>query len=187
MKCNYTLIHRVVVLAFVVVHVRSRAQQAPVQIPTATPLLVQLEKHVPMKKGEPLKAYLLYPVYAENALALPAGTPLLGNVVRLTPDRSRRLHSWLRGDFTPFHTPIVQFNQLVLPNGSVEALVTQNATDGAPVLHLSAAPPASRRSFLSQQLQRARQQAKDTAAVVTAPGRGDRLLQDIYLQLPYHP
>jgi hypothetical protein len=140
-----------------------------------------------MKEGEPLKGYLLYPVYAENRLVIPAGTTPLGSVVKLNPDRNRRIHSWLRGDFTPFHIPVVQFDQLVLPDGSVQSIVSQNATGGAPVLHLWAAPSAGRRSFFTLQLNRAKQQVKDTAAVVTAPGRGDRLVQAIYRQLPYHP
>jgi hypothetical protein len=76
---------------------------------------------------------------------------------------------------------------LVLPDGSVQPVVGQNATDGAPVMHLSAAPSATRRSFLAQQLYRAKQQVKHTVALVTAPGRGDRLVQAIYRQLPYHP
>jgi hypothetical protein len=54
-------------------------------------------------------------------------------------------------------------------------------------LHLSAALAARRRSFFSQQLDRAKQQVKETIALVTAPGRGDRLVQAIYRQLPYHP
>jgi hypothetical protein len=49
------------------------------------------------------------------------------------------------------------------------------------------ASSATRRSFFTQQLNRAKQQVKDTAALVTAPGRGDRLVQAIYRQLPYHP
>jgi hypothetical protein len=187
MKNNYVPIHLLVILAFVLAPVPSRAQQGLLQIPPSTPLPIQLGKHVPMKKGQPLKGYLLYPVYADNQLVIPAGTTLLGNVVKLNPDRSRRIHSWLRGDFTPFHIPVVQFDQLVLPDGSVQSIVSQNATDGAPVLHLSAAPSPPQRSFFTQQLNRAKQQAKDTVAVVTAPGRGDRLVQAIYRQLPYHP
>jgi hypothetical protein len=140
-----------------------------------------------MKKGEPLQGYLLYPVYAENRLLIPAGSILRGNVVKLNPDRSHRIHSRLRGDFTPFHIPVVQFDQLVLPDGSVQSVVSQNAADGAPVLHLSAPPSTNQRSFLARQLYRAKQQMKDTVALVTAPGRGDRLVQAIYRQLPYHP
>jgi hypothetical protein len=187
MKHNYVLIRLLVIPVFVLAAVRSRAQQVLLQIPPSTPLPIQLGKHVPMKKGEPLKGYLLYPVYAENRLVIPAGATLLGNVVKLNPDRNRRIHSWFRGDFTPFHIPVVEFDQLVLPDGSVQSIVSQNATDGAPVLHLSAAPSATRRSFFTQQLNRTKQQVKDTVAVLTAPGRGDRLVQAIYRQLPYHP
>jgi hypothetical protein len=140
-----------------------------------------------MKEGEPLQGYLLYPVYAENRLVIPAGSILRGNVLKLNPDRSHRIHSRLWGDFTPFHTPVVQFDQLVLADGSVQPIVSQNATNGAPVLHLSAPPSANRRSFLAQQLYRAKEQIKDTVALVTAPERGDRLVQAIYKQLPYHP
>ena len=187
MKSNCALIYVLVIPAFVLAPVRSRAQQALVQVPPSTPLPIQLGKHVSMKKGEPLQGYLLYPVYADNRLVIPAGSILSGNVVKLNPDRNHRKHSRLWGDFTPFHIPVVQFDQLVLPDGSVQPVVSQNATDGAPVLHLSAAPAGTRRSFFAQQLHRAKQQVKDTVALVTAPGRGDRLVQAFYRQLPYHP
>jgi hypothetical protein len=187
MKNNCALIHLLVIPVFVLAPVRSLSQQALVQVPPSTPLPIRLGKHVPMKKGEPLQGYLLYPVYAENRLVIPAGSVLRGKVVKLNADRSHRIHSRLWGDFTPFHIPVVQFDQLVLPDGSVQPVVGQNATDGAPLIHLSAASSAARRSFLAQQLYRAKQQVKDTVALVTAPGRGDRLVQAIYRQLPYHP
>jgi hypothetical protein len=187
MKSNCALIHLLVIPFFVLAPVRCLSQQALIQVPPSTPLPIQLGKHVPMKKGESLQGYLLYPVYAENRLLIPAGSVLRGKVVKLNADRSHRLHSRLWGDFTPFHIPVVQFDQLVLPDGSVQPVVGQNATDGAPVIHLSAAPSPTRRSFLGQQLDRAKQQVKDTVALVTAPGRGDRLVQAIYRQLPYHP
>ncbi len=187
MKVNYALIHLLIIPVFVFARAQSRAQQALLDVPPSTPLPIELGKHVPMKEGEPLKGYLRYPVYVENRVAIPAGTTLLGHVVKLNPDRSRRIHSWLRGDFTPFHIPVVQFSQLVLPDGSLQSFVSQYATDGAPVLHLSAATSATRRSFFAQLLNRAKQQVRDTAALVTAPGRGDRLVQTIYRQLPYHP
>ena len=187
MKNNCSLIHLLLVPVFAFASIRSGAQPTLVQIPPSTPLPIQLGKHVPMKKGEPLKGYLLYPVYAENRLVIPAGSLLLGNVVKLNPDRSHRIHSRLWGDFTPFHIPVVQFDRLVLPDGSTQPVISQNATDGAPVLHLSAAPSGTRRSFLARQLYLAKQQVKGAVALVTAPGRGDRLVQAFYRQLPYHP
>jgi hypothetical protein len=87
------------------------AQETSIQIPADTPLPVQLGKHVPMRKGAPLECRLLYSVYAQNQLAIPAGTVLRGSVVALNSDRSRRIHSRLWGDFTPFHIPVVHFDR----------------------------------------------------------------------------
>ncbi len=163
------------------------AQKAPVEIPAATPLQVQLSEHVPMKKGEPLQCRLIYPVYADNKLVLPAGTLVRGSVIALRSDSGQRIRARLWGDFTPFHIPVVHFDQLVLPDGTTKQIETGDATDGAPVLHLS--PPRSQgsRSFISQQIAMMKQRAKDTAAIVTAPGREDRLVQFLYKQLPWHP
>ncbi len=158
-----------------------------VQVPSATPLSVQLLQHVPMKAGEPLEGRLLYPVYVDNRVAIPAGSKLYGSVIRLNPDRSRRIHSDLRGDFTPFHIPVVRFDRLVLPDGAVEAIASDRATDGVPILRLSTPAAKKRGSFIRREIAQGKQKVKDTVALVTAPGRGDRLVQFIYTQLPYHP
>jgi hypothetical protein len=163
------------------------AQKATVQIPVGTPLPVQLGKHVPLKKGEALDCHLMYPVYAKNEVAIPAGSIVRGTVVALTPDRSRRIHGRLWGDFTPFSVPVVHFDELVLPDGAVQQIASSDATNGAPVLHLSTPAASKSRSFISRQFTQAKQQAKNAAALVTAPGRKDRLVQLLYRQLPYHP
>lgn len=162
------------------------AQEAPIRIPTATPLLVELGKHVPMKKGEPLRGSLMYAVYAGNRLVIPAGSILCGSVVALRPDRGRRIHARLRGDFTPYRAPVVRFDRLILPDGIAKSISTDKATDGAPVLHLSATPRTSR-SLFPRLFAQLKQRMKDTVSLVTAPGRKDRLVQLLYRQLPYHP
>lgn len=133
-----------VLLSLIVTGCGVFAQETSIQVPTGTPLPVQLGKHVPMKKGKPIDGHLIYPVYAKNKLAIPAGSVLRGRVVALNPDRSRRIHSRLWGDFTPFHIPVVHFDQLVLPDGTIQKIVSSNATDGAPVLHLSASASKNR-------------------------------------------
>ena len=163
------------------------AQKTSLQVPAATPLPVQLGKHVPMKKGEPLQGSLLYPLYADNRLAIPAGSLLRGSVITLKPDRSRRIHARLWGDFTPYHIPVVHFDELVLPDGTIRQIASSDTTDGAPVLHLSTPASRSSHSFISQQIAQLKDRAKDTIALVTAPGRKDRLVQLLYSQLPYHP
>jgi hypothetical protein len=162
-------------------------QGAAIQIPATTPLSVQLLQHVPMKNGEPLEGRLLYPVYVENRIAIPAGTALRGRVIELDSDRSRRIHSRLRGDFTPFHIPVVQFDQLVLPDGTTQQIMSDSTKDGVPILRLSPPPGKSKGSFIRRQIAQEKQRLKDGAALFTKPGRGDRLVQFIYTQLPYHP
>jgi hypothetical protein len=162
-------------------------QAVSVQVPATTPLSIQLLQHVPMKIGEPLHGRLLYPVFVDNQVAIPAGSILRGSVTQLGPDRSRRIHARLRGDFTPFHTPVVQFDELVLPDGTVQTIGSDSATDGAPILRLSPPPGQKKGSFLSRQMALEKQRVKDTAAQFTAPGRRDRLVQFLYTQLPYHP
>lgn len=162
-------------------------QSTSIQIPANTPLSIQLEQHVPMKVGESLEGRLLYPVYVDNQIALPAGSRVRGTVLQLDSDRSRRIHARLRGDFTPFHIPVVRFDELILPDGELAAVVSDRAKDGAPVLRLSPAPGAKTGSMVSRQIAAEKQRIKDTAAQFTAPGRRDRLVQFIYTQLPYHP
>jgi hypothetical protein len=162
-------------------------QTTSVRIPARTPLSIQLLQHVPMKAGESLEGRLLYPVYVDNRIAIPADTTLRGTVIQLDSDRTRRIHARLRGDFTPFHIPVVRFDELVLPDGERESMVSDSAKDGAPILRLSPAPGAKKGSIVSRQIAAEKQRIKDAAAQITAPGRGDRLVQFIYTQLPYHP
>jgi hypothetical protein len=164
-----------------------RGQTTSIQIPSATPLSVQLPSHVPMKTGETVEGRLLYAVYVDNRIAIPAGTVVRGSVIQLKPDRSRRIRSRLRGDFTPFRIPVVRFDQLVLPGGIFQPIVSDSATDGVPILRLSPPPGKQKGSFIKRQIAQDKQRAKDTIALFTAPGRGDRLVQFLYTQLPYHP
>jgi hypothetical protein len=164
-----------------------RAQKTTVQVPTGTPLPVQLGKHLPMKKGKALDCRLMYPVYAKNKVAIPAGSIVRGQVLALTPDRSRRIHGRLWGDFTPFDIPVVHFDQLVLPDSTLYQIASSDATKGAPVLHLSTPAASKSQSFIVRQFIQLKDQAKGAAELVTAPGRKDRLVQLLYKQLPYHP
>lgn len=165
----------------------SDGQTTSVQIPATTPLSVQLLQHVPMKTGESLEGRLLYPVYVENRIAIPSGTILRGRVTQLDADRGRRIHARLRGDFTPFRIPVVRFDELVLPDGAVEPMVSESAKDGVPILRLSPPPGQKKGSIVSREIAAEKQRVKDAVAQFTTPGRGDRLVQFLYTQLPWHP
>lgn len=169
----------------------SPAQESPslptsAVVPQGTNLQVEITRHFPMKANEAIEGRLLHPIYVQGQLVVPQGTPVRGTVVKLEPDTSTRWHGRLRGDFTPFRTASVQFTQLMLPGGPVD-LITSGAVSGAPVIYLGATRTAASHSWLSRYWSQAKSQLHDRVAYFTAPGRGDRALQLLYHQLPYHP
>lgn len=183
-----------------VLHTRPAAQPAPppaavvpVPAPPQTPTLtagtslqVEIDRHYPMKAGEAIEGSLMHPIYWNGELAVPAHTQLHGHVVALQSNKKERVQARLRGDFTPYHTPEVRFDELMLPGGPLP-ITAAAAADGAPVLRLSAPGATPKRSFIAARWQQAKTQLHDRIAFFTAPGIGDRALQMLYHQLPYHP
>lgn len=162
------------------------SQIKDISLPAGTPLPVQIDDHLPMRVGQPIRAELIYPVYAGNKLALPEHTLVSGTVIRLQPDRTRRIHARLGGDLTPFHIPVVSFTQIILADGTALPVSSVPATDGAPI-YRAVAPPPTKGGFFRQQFDMGLSIARDDAAIFLAPGKADRLKQFVYSQLPYHP
>lgn len=155
-------------------------------LPQGTSLQVQIARHYPVKAHEPIEGRLLHPIFAEGRLAVPENTLVRGAVVALEPDTRARWHGRLRGDFTPFHTLQVQFDRLMLPSGAL-AISADRADNGAQVLRLAAPGAAPKQSLLARAWTQAKGRMLDQVAYFTAPGLGDRALQALYRQLPYHP
>lgn len=155
-------------------------------LPEGTNLQVETLRHYPMKDNEDVEARLLHPVFVDGRLAVPQDTMLHGKVVALEPDSKARWHARLRGDFTPFHTVQVQFNEMELSTGALP-ISTDKAENGAPVVRLAATAAVHHNSFISRYWSQAKSRMHDQVAYFTAPGRGDRALQLLYHQLPYHP
>jgi hypothetical protein len=65
--------------------------------------------------------------------------------------------------------------------------MSDSTKDGVPILRLSPPPGKTKGSFIRRQIAQEKQRLKDAAALFTKPGRGDRLVQFLYTQLPYHP
>ncbi len=145
-----------------------------------------IEKHLPMRVGQPIHAQLIYPVYTDNTLILPEKTIITGTVTELHSNHSRRINARINGDFTPYYIPVVRFTQMILPDGTPLSLTTSTATDGAPLLRL-VAPPPRKGGFIRTQWDYGVQVLHTEIAIFTAPEKGDRLVQLFYHQLPYHP
>jgi hypothetical protein len=139
-----------------------------------------------MRAGKPIRAHLLYPVYAGNHLLLPKDTVVTGTVSSLRSDHKRRVNAALGGDFTPFHIPEVHFDQIVLAKGISVPLEAGPATNGTPI-YRAVAPPVAKGGFLRRELDSGLNAVRGDLAFYIAPGKGDRFLQFIYGRLPYHP
>jgi hypothetical protein len=157
------------------------------ELAAGTTLQVQVPHPVRMKKGEPVNATLLYPVFIDGKMALPKGTQVHGAVTDLAADRTTRFHARLHGDFTPFHQPQVHFDQLLLSNGDTLTLEAPVVNNGAPVLELSSPGIQPHKSIFAKGWDEAKDRAREPIDFFTQPGLGDRAKQVLYHQLPYHP
>jgi hypothetical protein len=157
-----------------------------ITVPAGTPLPVQIDDHLPMRVGQAIDGQLIYPVYVDNNVVLPAKTIFHGTVVDLHSNHSRRISARLHGDFTPFHIPDVRFDSIVLADGTVVPIVTGTATDGAPICRL-VAPPPRKGGYVRQQWDVGVQILRDKLTIITGPDKKDRALQFLYTQLPVHP
>jgi hypothetical protein len=164
----------------------SLCQSEPGTVPAGTPLAVAIDQHYPMRAGAAIRGRLLYPIYADNQLLLPKDTVVSGSVVKLLSDHKRRVDATLGGDFTRFHTPEVQFTQILLPGGATIPLACGPAATGTQI-YRAVAPPAAKGGFFRQEFNSGVTVVRGDIAAFTAPGKGDRLLQWFYGQIPYHP
>jgi hypothetical protein len=180
------LLNLILALSLLIASPFALSQIQAITLPAGTPLPVQIEDHLPMREGQPIRAELIYPVYADNKLVLPEHTVVSGTVIKLRSDSSRRIHARLSGDMTPFHIPVVSFTQIILADGSALPFSSIPATDGAPI-YRAVAPPPTKGGFFRQQFDMGLSIARDDIAIFLAPGKGDRLKQFVYSQLPYHP
>jgi hypothetical protein len=155
-------------------------------LPAETPLALRIDEHLPMRNGQPVRAHLIYSIYGNDKLLLPKDTVVTGSVVELRSDHSRRVRAVMGGDFTPFHKPVVRFSSFVLADGASIPFASGDATEGAPIFRAIATPPA-KGGFLRRQFDGLLTVARSDVAIVTGPEKGDRFVQFIYSQIPYHP
>lgn len=162
----------------------ARAQVATV--PAGVPLRVEVDKRYPINVGTKIEGRLIAPVYLVDHEVLPIDTRISGSVIAEHPVKGgARADALLNGDFTPLVTPELRFDQITLPDGTVEPISTHvTQRDGAVVRMKSSV----KKPTLTQQAEDAiRQRKQETLDQITKPGKSDRLLRILYSQLPYHP
>jgi hypothetical protein len=165
----------------------------PLTVQPGVPLHVVLEKPVPIKHaGVPVEAHVVDPVFVFDHLVIPAGSQVLGHVTRVEGvSRKQRALALANGNFTPIRTAHVDFDTLVLKDGTRFALHTV-VTQGAPnMVHLVAGEQGKKKKGrVSHAVEQARQGAKareqETVKEITAPGKMQRLKARLWAEFPYH-
>src|ERR1700745_1908951 len=99
----------------------AHAQQAT--IPAGVPLRIQIDKRCPVNVGTKVEGHLIAPVYLVDHEVLPVNTRVSGSVVAEHPVKGgQRADALLNGDFTPLVIPEVRFDQITLPDGTVQPM-----------------------------------------------------------------
>jgi hypothetical protein len=164
------------------------------------PLRVRLNQRVKITKaGQVVTATVVDPVYAYDRIVIPSGATVTGHVARFdVPSRWSRARTMLAGNFTPQRTPILQFDQLALADGTTMPIATMVGA-GRENITLSTTTAAPKTSGVLARgkdeaagraraaLAGAKQRVHDAVADVKAPGRMQRLKEAAINQLPYHP
>lgn len=152
-------------------------------------LEVQVDRDSHMKVGEIVRARTVYPLYVDNQLVVPQGAELVGTITALDPaPRKTRVDAKLGGDFTPLHTPRIQFDRISFSDGTELPIKALPSSGGLEVVRFQALSPSAKHPSLAKKLwSDAVGREKDTVHTFTAPGKGERLRRAFYSELPYHP
>jgi len=156
-------------------------------VEAGTALRVALDKRITVKRiGQPVTGRLVEAVYAYDRIVLPPGTVVQGHIEKLeSASRGVRVRTILAGDFTPPRRAILQFDTLVLSDGRTIPIHT-SATEGTERVVLRVAETSTGTSA-SRAREKVAQEAKQTASIVTAPDKKERLKVAGIRALPYHP
>jgi hypothetical protein len=176
----------------------------PLSVPAGAPLRLFLTKRVSKKKGAPVEAKVMEPVFAFDREVIPAGTLATGEVAR-----TRSLGKWERcraivgGDFTPLHRAQVEFHELLLPDGRKLEIHT-DANQGLNTIYVEPKRKKAKTSQKTSQpgtgvLGTAKSAARDRinaeinnrsrgiADLVRGPNKKERMYDFLLAKLPYHP
>jgi hypothetical protein len=156
-------------------------------VPAGTPLRVALDDKVTVKRtGQPVTATVLEPIYAYDRIVVPAGTKAMGHIERIeTTHGAARMRTMLSGDLTPARFALVEFDRLIASDGRETAMQTELAA-GAGIAALRVAD-SKEPGVAARAREEAAREMKRAIAVVTAPGKMERLKDAAIESLPYHP
>ena len=157
-------------------------------LPKGTPIRVSLLKKVRILKiGDPVTARVLEPVYSFDRVVVPKGSLVTGKVTQIVPvSKLVRTEAILNGNFTPLKNATVEFDTLVLKNGTRMPLDTNVLPDTQNVIRLLTQPSGKDPSLMEQAKRAIDQRWRKAIDEVKAPGKLHRLKELALSELPYH-
>ncbi len=167
-----------------------RAAAPPFRIPAGARLEIELAHTVRLHRvGQAVTAELASPLYAENCLVLPAGTPVRGEVTAVHGPRWwKRADAAFGGDFSPAPAVSVRFDTVQLPGGGWVPMATRPAPELPPLHMVAAAPPSSRTTRLERRVsQLYHQQEDDAESFLDQQRHWATLKTELVQSLPYRP
>ncbi|MGH9398603.1 MAG: hypothetical protein ACRD18_17350 [Terriglobia bacterium] len=191
-----------VALAFSAASLPARPTNPQVQIPLivakGVPLHIKLQTRVPIKyAGVPVEGRLTAPVYVYDRIVIPAGSEVLGRVIKVQNcAKLVRARAIMNGSFTPLRTAQVEFDTLVLQNGTRIPISTLVMPGAAPAIQLASGgnkkktgkDPVS--GVLAGERERLSEQKDAVVAAIREPGKIRRLKKEakalVVAEIPYH-
>ena len=172
-------------------------------VSSGTPLRLYVTRRFSKRKGKPVTAKVLEPVYAFDREVIPAGTVATGHVSRTQGVGAwGRVRAILGGDFTPLRISKVEFTSLLLPNGRTMDLHTmetaglnsiyvepskKKAKPGKPSSNNSGVLGTGKQTAMDQINAQINSRTRGIADIVRGPNKKERLVDFAMAKLPYHP
>jgi hypothetical protein len=128
------------------------SQIVPLVLPAGTPLQVQIQKRIRIKGvGQQIQGRVVQPVFVFNREVIPAGSEVIGHIARLNPiSRQKRFKAVLNGDFTPLHSPEIEFDVLKLVDGKTMRVKTGMASQWGVIVPFGKRMQARKKHSLDQ-------------------------------------
>jgi hypothetical protein len=182
------------VLFCVIAALPASSENVPLVVPAGTPLQVKIEKRIRIKGvNQQIQGRVVQPVFVFNKEVIPAGSEVIGHVARLNPiNGQKRFKAILSGDFTPLHNPEIQFDLLKLSDGKTMPVKTDTASRwGVSAPFKQRTQPRKKSSFIGGTFERARiellNMRQEIVTEINSQPKWDRLQEEAYSRLPYHP
>lgn len=157
------------------------------QNPGSEVVRVQLDLPAKFKAGAPVHAHTVEPIYENNRLVIPAGTPIEGEIAQVNPaSHKTRLDAKFHGDFTPLHEVKIRFERVLPADGHPVPISAALADESSSVVVFHTAG-TKHDSLMHRAWGFAVGKKNEAINTFTAPGKEHRLERMLFRQLPWHP